>query len=152
MARDLFPRATLVTPNVDEVARLLDDDPPRDVRALRDAAMALKRATRAHAVLAKGGHLAGDAIDVLVDERGDFTFRAARIETRCTHGTGCTLASAIAAGLANGRSLRAAIADAKALVTRALASARPIGPGKSPLDLTAPRTSTSTSTRVRSRP
>jgi hydroxymethylpyrimidine/phosphomethylpyrimidine kinase len=135
MVRALFPRAALVTPNVDELARLLDRDPPRDVRALRDAAAALMRITGARAVLGKGGHLEGDAIDVLVDARGVRIFRDARVITRCTHGTGCTLASSVAAGLARGASLRDAVRDAKDLIARALRSAEPIGPGRSPLDV-----------------
>jgi hydroxymethylpyrimidine/phosphomethylpyrimidine kinase len=134
MVRDLFPRATLVTPNVDELATILEIDRPRNPEEMRDAAIALKRTTRARAVLAKGGHLRGDPIDVLVDARGTHVFSGKRIDTKCTHGTGCTLASAIAAGLANGRSLRAAIAEAKAFVARAMRDAQPIGPGKSPLD------------------
>jgi hydroxymethylpyrimidine/phosphomethylpyrimidine kinase len=135
LVRALFPRAALVTPNVGEIARLLDRDPPRDVRALRDAAIELRRSTGARAVLAKGGHLDGDAIDVLVDARGVRVFASARVDTRCTHGTGCTLASAIAAGLAHGRSLRSSVRDAKDLVTHALQIARPLGPGRSPLDV-----------------
>lgn len=152
LAAELLPRATLVTPNVDELAILLGRDRPRDARALRDAAFALRESTGARAVLGKGGHLDGDPIDVLVDARGTLIFPGKRVRTRCTHGTGCALASAIAAGLANGRSLRAAVRAAKAIVTEAIRRARPIGPGKSPLDLTSSRTSASSSTRARSRP
>jgi len=155
LRRELLPRAALVTPNVHELATLLEIDPPADARALRDAARALLASTGAKAILAKGGHLAGAPIDVLVDAHGARFFEGKRVEGRCTHGTGCTLASAIAAGLAHGRSLRVAVRDAKALVERGLRGA-PIGPGKSPLDLracvTCRRTRRASSGRARSRP
>ena len=128
----VVPRATLVTPNVDALALLLDQSAPRDVDALARAAELL-RARTGTAVLAKGGHLRGAPIDVLIDAHGTRLFAGKRISTRCTHGTGCTLASAIAARLAWGDELRDAVKEAKAFVERALRAGEPIGPGKSPL-------------------
>jgi hydroxymethylpyrimidine/phosphomethylpyrimidine kinase len=128
----LLPRATVVTPNLDELALLLGVPAPRDVEGLAKWAMVLRARTGA-AVLAKGGHLRGAPTDVLVDAQGTKVFEGKRITTRCTHGTGCTLASAIAARLACGDELGVAVARAKAFVERALRLARPIGPGKSPL-------------------
>lgn len=137
LVREVFPLATLVTPNIEEIALLLHRDPPSDVRALRDAAIRLREMTGARAVLAKGGHLKGAPTDVLVDERGVEILRGRRVATRCTHGTGCLLASSIAAGIANGRSVRAAIREAKSLLEDGMRRSRPIGPGRSPIHLKA---------------
>jgi hydroxymethylpyrimidine/phosphomethylpyrimidine kinase len=130
----LIPLATLVTPNVAELRLLLGDD--REAKDEGDLARAAERlrARGARAVLAKGGHLPGDPTDVLVDESGVRSFSGTRIETSCTHGTGCTLASAIAGALAQGRSLEAAVELARSLVREAMQRAVPIGEGKSPLD------------------
>lgn len=130
----LMPRAALITPNAPELAILLDEPAaPTDVDALVRAASRL-RARGARAVLAKGGHLDGDPIDVLVDDGGVRTFEAPRIETSCTRGTGCTLSAAIAAELAKGAALDDAIATARALLRAAMERASPIGPGASPLE------------------
>ncbi len=130
----LMPRATLITPNAPELAMLLfEPAPPVDVDALVRAAERL-RARGARAVLAKGGHLAGDPIDVLVDARGVRTFEGTRIETPCTRGTGCTLSAAIAAELAKGGELDEAVVAARSLLRAAMERAAPIGPGASPLE------------------
>jgi hydroxymethylpyrimidine kinase/phosphomethylpyrimidine kinase len=131
----LLPRATLVTPNVAELRRLLDDPAEAtDADALLDAARRL-RARGARAVLAKGGHLPGAPVDVLIDERGEaHRFPAERVETTCDHGTGCTLSSAIASGLARGKPLLLAVREGRELVLEALRAASPIGEGRSPLD------------------
>jgi hydroxymethylpyrimidine/phosphomethylpyrimidine kinase len=128
----LLPRATIVTPNLDELALLLGVPAPRDVESLARAGERLRERTGT-SVLAKGGHLHGAPVDVLIDARGTKLLAGERIHTRCTHGTGCTLASAIAAGLARGDELHAAVRRAKAFVERALRAGQPIGPGKSPL-------------------
>jgi len=87
------------------------------------------------AVLLTGGHLPGDeAADMLATDAGVEVFRSARIATRHTHGTGCTLASAIAAGLAQGIGLRDAVVRARAYVRAAIASAPGYGSGHGPLD------------------
>jgi hydroxymethylpyrimidine kinase/phosphomethylpyrimidine kinase len=92
------------------------------------------RAMKARAGLVKGGHLSGDAIDVLVDDRGAHHFRSPRIETSNTHGTGCTLSSAIAALLARGATLDVAIEKAKQYLVAALRTAPAIGHGAGPLN------------------
>jgi hydroxymethylpyrimidine/phosphomethylpyrimidine kinase len=132
----LFPRATVVTPNLDEAAWLLGR--PIDGRpALVEAARALQ-ALGAPAVLLKGGHLSGDVVeDVLVDgEAVPESMQSPRIDTPNTHGTGCTLSSAIACGLALGESLPAACRQARAYILAALASGAAVrtGHGHGPLD------------------
>jgi hydroxymethylpyrimidine/phosphomethylpyrimidine kinase len=127
----LLPRADLITPNLPEAAKLLDRDAANDERAMSDQAAALKR-LGAKAVLIKGGHAEGDdAVDILVDEEGEVRLAAPRVKTGNTHGTGCTLSSAIAAELAKGAFLRDAVTSAKAYVTAAIAAADELGVGQS---------------------
>jgi hydroxymethylpyrimidine/phosphomethylpyrimidine kinase len=113
----LFPRATLVTPNLDEAAAFLGRR-IADVAAMREAAAAL-RAFGAQAVLVKGGHLAGDATDVLEDERGTRNFISPRV-AGSLRGTGDLLAATIAAALARGTSLDDAIDYARRRVATAI--------------------------------
>lgn len=129
----LLPLATVITPNVHEAEHLTDVDDIDSVQDLRAAAEALYD-RGPDAVLAKGGHLgdADEAPDVLVDENGEHTVSAPRIDTPHTHGTGCTYASAIAAHLAHGHSLRAAVERAKRYVTGAIRRALPLGEGRGP--------------------
>lgn len=128
----LLPVATLVTPNLPEVAELtgvrVDDE-----TGLRRAAEAVLD-LGASAVLVKGGHLPGDPVDLLWDGRDEYRLRAPRLPNQHSHGTGCTLASAIASGLALGRSLRVACEEAKRYVTGALAAGYPLGAGIGPVD------------------
>ncbi|MFO8099087.1 MAG: bifunctional hydroxymethylpyrimidine kinase/phosphomethylpyrimidine kinase [Salinibacter sp.] len=128
----LLPLATVVTPNAHEAAHLTDIK-VETVDDLQRAAEALYE-TGPDAVLAKGGHLrdTGEAVDVLVDDEGARTFTAPRIDTKHTHGTGCTYASAIAANLAKGYDLDAAIDRAKRYVTGAIRHALPLGNGRGP--------------------
>ena len=134
MRERLLARATVITPNLFELRALLDDPhEARDAEAMARAGERL-RARGARAVLAKGGHLAGDPVDVLIDADGVVFLPSTRIDSPCTHGTGCTLSSAIAAHLANGAPLRRAVAEAQAFVVAAIREATPIGEGKSPLD------------------
>ncbi|MBW6396211.1 bifunctional hydroxymethylpyrimidine kinase/phosphomethylpyrimidine kinase [Roseomonas sp. HJA6] len=129
----LLPLATVITPNLPE-AEVLTGRPIRDVPAMREAAAAL-RGLGVPAVLLKGGHLEGNEVtDLLVTADGAEEFVAPRIDTRHTHGTGCTLASAIAAGLAQGMSLRDAVQRARAYVRAAIAAAPGYGAGHGPLD------------------
>jgi hydroxymethylpyrimidine/phosphomethylpyrimidine kinase len=129
----LVPRAAVLTPNVPE-AEALTGRAIRTGDDMRRAAAALL-GLGAGAVLLKGGHLDGpEAIDVLADADGVMTFTAARIETRHTHGTGCTLASAIAAGLAQGMSVTDAVARAHAYVQAAIRTAPGLGAGHGPLN------------------
>ena len=128
----LIPLATVVTPNLPEAAALLG----RRVESLEEARQAARDmvAMGALSAVVKGGHLEGDALDVFYDGRELREFRADRVDTTSTHGTGCTFASAIAAGLARGMALEEAVAQAKEYVTAAIRSAFPVGGGHGPLN------------------
>jgi hydroxymethylpyrimidine/phosphomethylpyrimidine kinase len=129
----LIPRATLLTPNAPE-AQALTGLTVATTDDLRRAGEALLMAG-AQAVLMKGGHVPGPrVVDILMTAEGETAFEAERIETRHTHGTGCTLASACAAGLAQGLPLTAAVARAWAYVQEAIARAPGLGAGSGPLD------------------
>jgi hydroxymethylpyrimidine/phosphomethylpyrimidine kinase len=118
--RDLFPLATLLTPNLGEAARLLGQ-PIRDLGAMGEAGKKLARKYGV-AVLLKGGHLSGnDAIDLLFAGEDVMEFAAPFSRGVATHGTGCTYSAAIAAGLASGLALKEAVGRAKKFVTAAIA-------------------------------
>ncbi|NIA68510.1 bifunctional hydroxymethylpyrimidine kinase/phosphomethylpyrimidine kinase [Pelagibius litoralis] len=129
LRRELLPLADVITPNLPEAAALLDGPVPEDEVAMAAVVRAL-HSLGPRAVLLKGGHLSGDeSIDLLFDGETLHRFAAPRIATKNSHGTGCTLSAAIAAGLAKGRPLAQAVADAKAYLTRALAAADSLGVG-----------------------
>ncbi|MEU6607394.1 bifunctional hydroxymethylpyrimidine kinase/phosphomethylpyrimidine kinase [Streptomyces shenzhenensis] len=128
----LLPAAMVVTPNLDEVAQLTGVRVESE-SGMREAAAALLAYGPAW-VLIKGGHLSGDAVDLLTDGAREHWLRAPRLDNRHTHGTGCTLASAIAVGLAQGRSVPDAVAAAKEYVTGAIASGFALGGGIGPVD------------------
>ena len=116
----LFPLATLVTPNLDEL-RILSGMPCRDLDEIQHAGAALVQRYGC-AFLLKGGHLkTSNATDILATSEGMEVFTAPFRKAAETHGTGCTLSAAIAAGLAHGRPLSRAVADAKSHITRAIA-------------------------------
>ncbi|HXJ00884.1 MAG TPA: bifunctional hydroxymethylpyrimidine kinase/phosphomethylpyrimidine kinase [Micropepsaceae bacterium] len=132
MKRRLFPSAALITPNAPEAARLTGIA----VESPDDCARAglMLRANGARAVLVKGGHIAGDKVtDVLVDETGVHTFTGERIGNPSTHGTGCTLASAIATGLAQGLTLRDAVVRGRTFVQDAIRNGLALGHGTGPV-------------------
>ncbi len=129
----LAARATVLTPNAPEAGRLLGRD-IADVAGMVEAAHDLLDLGPA-AVLLKGGHLGGEVVtDVLATKDGHEAFVNPRLETRHTHGTGCTLASAIATGLAQGMALRSAVARARAYLQEALRRAPGLGQGHGPVD------------------
>jgi len=130
---ELLPQARVITPNVHEAEHLSDVDAIESVADLRTAATALLD-TGPEAVLVKGGHLpdADEAVDVLVDGKETHPVSAPRIDTRHTHGTGCTYASAIAANLAKEYPLQTAVERAKRYVTGAIRHALPLGHGRGP--------------------
>ena len=129
----LIIRSTVLTPNIPE-AEVLTGRAISTVDDMRQAAEMLLT-LGAKAVLVKGGHLASDSItDVFICEDGETLFVAPRINTRHTHGTGCTLASAIAAGLAQNMPLKAAVERAREYVQRAIETAPGIGSGHGPLN------------------
>jgi len=133
LKRRLLVRARIITPNLPEAEVLLGGAIP-DAEAQRDAARALLT-LGPEAVLLKGGHLPGDEIvDVLATPDGMQSFTTPRIKTRNTHGTGCTLASAIAAGLAQGMDLTDAVERARAYVLAAIRGAPGYGTGHGPLN------------------
>lgn len=128
----LIPLAALATPNLPEAAALSGLDDSADVAKLAAAVLALGPA----AVLVKGGHGLGPTIvDLLVGrEHAPLRFESERIETRHTHGTGCTLASAVATGLAQGLDLPSAVRRARAYVLQAIRTAPGFGHGHGPLN------------------
>ncbi|WP_314177103.1 bifunctional hydroxymethylpyrimidine kinase/phosphomethylpyrimidine kinase [Streptomyces winkii] len=143
----LLPTATVATPNLDEVAQLTGVR-VRDEAGLREAAAAVLSYGPKWALI-KGGHLAaggadgaasgegsgsGEAVDLLTDGEEEHWLRAARHDNRHTHGTGCTLASALAAGLARGFPVPEAARKAKEYVTGAIAAGFPLGAGLGPVD------------------
>lgn len=128
----LLPVATVATPNLDEVAQLTGVRVESEEQ-LRDAAAAVL-AYGPRWALIKGGHLPGAAVDLLTDGREEHWLRAPRYDNRHTHGTGCTLASAIAAQLAKGQSVPEAVAAAKRYVTGAIAAGFALGAGIGPVD------------------
>ncbi len=131
--QSLLPRAFLLTPNLEE-ASALAGFAVHDGATMRRAAQQIATMGAVN-VLVKGGHLEGDAVDILLSAGGDFReFHAERITTRHTHGTGCTYSAAIAAELAKGATLVDAIARAKAFVTEAIRTAPGLGGGCGPLN------------------
>jgi hydroxymethylpyrimidine/phosphomethylpyrimidine kinase len=129
----LIPRAALLTPNAPEAEALtgLRVETTDDLRRAGSRLIELG----AQAVLMKGGHVPGDrVVDLLMTPHSETRFESGRIDTRHTHGTGCTLASACAAGLAQGQSLDAAVANARDYVLEAIRRAPGFGAGHGPLD------------------
>jgi hydroxymethylpyrimidine/phosphomethylpyrimidine kinase len=131
----LIPRAVLITPNLPEAAALLDEQIALSETGIESQGKRLL-AMGASAVLIKGGHGRGaESIDYLIREAGVVALAAPRIATRNTHGTGCSLSSAIAAGLAKGDDLETAVRNAKIWVTAAIAAADrlSVGHGHGPI-------------------
>jgi len=128
----LLPLATVVTPNLEEAAILAG----HSVDTLEHMRRAARRLVEmgAAATLVTGGHLEGDAVDLLWDGREEHLWRRPRVDTRHTHGTGCTLSAAIAAGLARGDTLAAAVDTATRFVWRAIADAPGLGRGRGPVN------------------
>ena len=132
----LFPKASLVTPNLHEAAALLGRAVGSE-EEMRDAARAVCDLGAA-AALVKGGHLpGGEAVDLFYDGSDFVRLAAPRIETPHTHGTGCTYSAAITALLARGKTLLEAVREAKDFISRAIAGAPGIGHGHGPVDHTA---------------
>jgi hydroxymethylpyrimidine/phosphomethylpyrimidine kinase len=127
----LVPLATVLTPNLPE-AEVLVGHPVETIDQRRDAARAIL-AMGAASVVIKGGHLAGDPVDLFSNGSDFVELPAKRIATKNTHGTGCTLASATAAGLAKGLSPLDAVREAKQFVNEAIAGAYPLGHGAGPV-------------------
>ncbi len=134
----VLPLATVLTPNLPEAGVLLDQRPPDNLHEMQRAAERLRRLLRDDGrrfVLLKGGHLSGDATDLLFDGERMIELSAPRVQTRNTHGTGCTLSASIAALLAHGAEPVEAIRRAKAYLTEALRQADrlQVGSGHGPV-------------------
>jgi hydroxymethylpyrimidine/phosphomethylpyrimidine kinase len=135
LRRVLFPKALLVTPNLPEAAAILGEPVAANEPAMQAQAERIL-ALGPRAVLVKGGHAEGaESVDILLGPAGVRRFASPRISTRNTHGTGCTLSSAIAAGLARGMLLEDAIEEGKAYVSAAIAASEGlrIGSGHGPV-------------------
>lgn len=130
----LLPIGTVITPNIPETESLCGFDINNEEDMVR-AAKEISKTINA-AILVKGGHLVNDAIDLLYENGEIHWFKSERINNPNTHGTGCTLSSAIACNLAKGCSLKESIANAKEYLTGALRAGLNLGNGSGPLDHT----------------
>ena len=128
---ELVPLATVVTPNLPEVEQLTGVRVAEEADLRRGAEAVLALGPRW--VLVKGGHLAGEATDLLTDGSVEVVLRAPRLDNRHTHGTGCTLASAVASRLALGQPVEEAVRGAKEWLTGAIAAGFPLGSGIGPV-------------------
>ena len=132
MAELLLPRAHLVTPNLHEAAELAGF-PVHDIESMERAAEKIL-SLGARGALIKGGHLKGDAVDLLRMGNETILLSSPRIETRHTHGTGCVYSACITAELAKGNMIKDATAAAKDFITRAIATAPGLGHGSGPVN------------------
>lgn len=132
LKRELIPMATVITPNIPEAEVLAE----QEIRSAEEMEQAAERIYREFgcSVLLKGGHRVNDANDLLWSAAGPRWFVGARIDNPNTHGTGCTLSSAIASNLAKGKSLEESVEAAKAFLSLALAAQLDLGAGSGPLD------------------
>ncbi len=130
LIKTIIPLADVLTPNIPEAEKISG----LSIASVRDMETAARRihAMGCKAVVIKGGHAVGSPLDVLFDGESFTHFETARINTKNTHGTGCTFSSAIASELATGCTVKEAVQKAKAYVTTAIAHALPIGKGNGP--------------------
>jgi len=132
LRRLLVPRASLITPNAEEAADLAGIE-VHDIETMREAARRIA-GLGARSVLVKGGHVSGDATDILFDGSDFLELRAPRIDTRHTHGTGCSYSAAITALLARGCGLADSVRRAKRWIAEAIATNPGLGAGHGPLN------------------
>lgn len=130
LIKELFPLATLVTPNIPE-AEVITGIEITTLKDMEKAAVLINQMGCKN-VLIKGGHLENDAIDILYDGENYHHFETTRINTKNTHGTGCTLSSAITSNLANGISIKEAVSLGKDYITIAIKNSFSIGKGVGP--------------------
>lgn len=132
LIKELVPLARIITPNIPEAEKITG----RKINTFEDAEKAAReiRLLGAEYVLVKGGHLQGDSTDILYDGTNIYKFEARRINTKNTHGTGCTYSSAIAANLALGFTIREAVERAKSYIIKAIEHSFPIGKGVGPVN------------------
>lgn len=130
LIKELFPLATLITPNILEAEEILGMK-IENIDDMKEAAIRLNK-LGSKAVLVKGGHLKDDATDLLYDGVEFTYFRQEKINTKNTHGTGCTLSSAIAANLAKGMTMKEAVSLGKEYITKAIENSFELGKGPGP--------------------
>lgn len=130
LIKELFPITTLITPNLPEVEEILGVE-IKNIDDMKEAAINLKK-LGPKAVLVKGGHLEDDATDILYDGEKFIYLKQERINSKNTHGTGCTLSSAIAANIAKGMNIEDAVREAKRYVTIAIEHGIELGKGVGP--------------------
>lgn len=130
LIKELFPLATLITPNILEAEEILGMK-IENINDMKEAAIRLNK-LGSKAVLVKGGHLKDDATDLLYDGVEFTYFRQEKINTKNTHGTGCTLSSAIAANLAKGMTMKEAVSLGKEYITQAIENSFELGKGPGP--------------------
>lgn len=128
----LLPLGTVITPNIPE-AEVLSKIEIKDENGMIEAAKIISKSVGG-AILVKGGHLVNDAVDLLYENGNIHWFKSKRINTKNTHGTGCTLSSAIACNLADGKGLPESIQNAKNFLSGALAAGLNIGKGSGPMN------------------
>lgn len=130
LIKTIIPLADVLTPNIPEAEKIAD----MEIKSHADMENAAKRiqSMGCKAVIIKGGHAVGDATDILYYGNKMYYYKASRIDTKNTHGTGCTFSSAIAAQLSKGLSVENAVSRAKEYVTTAITHALPIGKGYGP--------------------
>jgi hydroxymethylpyrimidine/phosphomethylpyrimidine kinase len=133
LVENLFPLAEVITPNLEEAIDLLGIDAITNIGEMKDAAHLLHR-LGAKSVLLKGGHITKGAVDVFFDGGEPVVLEGRHIETPHTHGTGCTLSSAIAAGLAIGNSISESVQSAKEYIQGAIENSLSLGGGRGPLN------------------
>jgi|SRR5690625_1385420 len=138
LQEELFPLSTIVTPNIPE-AQFITGMEIKTIKDMKKSAKQIVNQTGTKSALVKGGHLTGDAIDVLYDGEQFYTFTEKRINTKNTHGTGCTLSAAITAYLSKGFTLIEAVEKGKGYVTKAIKKSFNIGAGSGPTNHFAPR-------------
>ena len=133
LVENLFPLAEVVTPNTEEARDILETGEIENLAQMKNAARAL-HGRGAKCVLLKGGHITDGAVDIFFDGENEVALEGRRIDTPHTHGTGCTLSSAIAAGLALGEPTTSAVRGAKDFIQGAIENALAIGNGRGPLN------------------
>lgn len=136
LIKELIPRAFIITPNIPEAEQILNEINSEDmvIESIGDMEKAAKEIYKlgCENVLIKGGHIKGEAIDIFYDGKDTIRFCSERIHTKNTHGTGCTLSSAIVSNLAIGYCIKDAVANAKRYITKAIEHSLDIGHGVGP--------------------
>ncbi|MCL1925142.1 MAG: bifunctional hydroxymethylpyrimidine kinase/phosphomethylpyrimidine kinase [Defluviitaleaceae bacterium] len=132
LIKEILPLADVLTPNLPEAEKIIGMK-VETIEEMKNAAIEIRK-LGAKAVVVKGGHLKGDAIDILFDGENFYEYTSKRVESKHTHGTGCTYSSAIAANLAKGLKISEAVKEAKDYIQGAIENAPKLGKGNGPID------------------